>query len=550
MATVFSAHGTRPFGLAVGLAVSLLAALSACSSEDAAPAGSQANGTACVDASTCGGGVCLEGVCRPGSATDKVRNNGETDVDCGGTSAPPCATGLGCAVDNDCVDRVCTGGKCALPSGTDGRKNGQETDLDCGGPSAAKCPTGLACNANNDCVSRRCSSGRCAEGLPDNGVADGDETDIDCGGTKAPKCYSGRICSAATDCESGVCTTALCAAPTAADGVKNGTESDVDCGGTSGVKCAVGKRCNAHIDCASEGCDYKGTCIAARSCAAHYGGDTCGVGEPWLLDGAGNQVPDPAMKHESCCTSLPVPGVAGTLDKYLVTSGRIQQFMARVDGNVRGYVQANPPAGWNPAWNSYVPAGWNDVAQLLGAGTTGAGEAAGCYLRGNGGRTFWLPTKANTVDNGDIDHGFSKDVLDTKAQNCFTGPILAAFCAWDGGRLPTMGELRAALGGRTYPWGNTAWNPDLAIFNKLYAWPTYPQNADLDRTALIAAPGRRPLGYGPFGHADLAGLLFEYSAGLTVALWQGSFEGHAISMSDYAVTPARKYWAIGGRCAR
>src|SRR5262249_15637395 len=94
-----------------------------------------------------------------------------------------------------------------------------------------------------------------------------------------------------------------------------------------------------------------------------------------------------------------------------------------------------------------------------------------------------------------------------------------------------------------------------------YTWPTN----ELDQTVHIAAPGRKPLGKGPFGHMDLAGLLFQMSSGFgtapnnsTVPIWldSGSWESHGIPAGGrdlyYVANDSymRAYWAAGGRCAR
>ncbi len=50
----------------------------------------------------------------PEMCDDLVRNQNETDVDCGGGICPPCATGLDCGGDADCETGVCTAGKCML----------------------------------------------------------------------------------------------------------------------------------------------------------------------------------------------------------------------------------------------------------------------------------------------------------------------------------------------------------------------------------------------------------------------------------------------------
>lgn len=60
----------------------------------------------------CGGGTTQSETC-----TDDVKNQNETDVDCGGVCTP-CANGMGCLVDADCASGECQNGLCSLPGET------------------------------------------------------------------------------------------------------------------------------------------------------------------------------------------------------------------------------------------------------------------------------------------------------------------------------------------------------------------------------------------------------------------------------------------------
>ncbi|MCK4491510.1 MAG: hypothetical protein KAU03_02725, partial [Candidatus Altiarchaeales archaeon] len=67
------------------------------------------------------------------SCSDGVRNQDETDVDCGG-SCPPCGDGGNCSVDGDCVGGWCYNGTCRTSTCSDGIWGPGEEGVDCGGP--------------------------------------------------------------------------------------------------------------------------------------------------------------------------------------------------------------------------------------------------------------------------------------------------------------------------------------------------------------------------------------------------------------------------------
>jgi hypothetical protein len=89
---------------------------------------------------------------------DGIKNNDETDVDCGG-SCSKCARNQACKKNTDCLSNWCTSGLCKSPSCSDLIKNGDETGTDCGG-SCGPC----ACFYISQCAqdgSEHCENYKC-----------------------------------------------------------------------------------------------------------------------------------------------------------------------------------------------------------------------------------------------------------------------------------------------------------------------------------------------------------------------------------------------------
>ncbi len=259
-------------------------------------------GQRCATSADCSSGVCASGTCAPPSCTDGVKNENETDVDCGGSTCPPCAAGKGCLVAGDCGSGVCTDGVCQAPTCSDGVKNGAETDVDCGGTTCPVCPVGHVCAVDYDCASGVCVAGSCQAPTCNDGVRNGAETGVDCGGGACPACAAGVGCGVAADCASGVCSSAVCQVPSCDDGVQNGAETGVDCGGPCApcVTCARDADCPAGDTCAS------GFCHAAPCAGFGTGTITCGIGAC--------QVTVPACtggKPSTCTPGTPTAEVCG-----------------------------------------------------------------------------------------------------------------------------------------------------------------------------------------------------------------------------------------------
>ncbi|MBI5544029.1 MAG: hypothetical protein HY901_09090, partial [Deltaproteobacteria bacterium] len=135
--------------------------------------------------------VCSGGVCTP-TCADQCSLN---EKRCAGTGIETCVVlGSGCT-DWDTpvpcgVDEWCSNAQC-VPAETcvDHLKNQDETDADCGGTHCPGCAIGKVCLANGDCLTNACDvggTGTCvAAGAPtcSDVAKNRDESDVDCGGS-------------------------------------------------------------------------------------------------------------------------------------------------------------------------------------------------------------------------------------------------------------------------------------------------------------------------------------------------------------------------------
>jgi formylglycine-generating enzyme required for sulfatase activity len=259
--------------------------------------------------------------------------------------------------------------------------------------------------------------------------------------------------------------------------------------------------------------------------------------------------------NESCCTSLAVPGGTynrgndGTypatiatfaLDKYEITVGRFRKFVEAGKGT-----QASPPgdgAGAHPliAGSGWQASAWNSSLATNTAALTAAVKCNSTYQS-------WTDAAAGN---------------ENRPMTCVSWFDAFAFCAWDGGRLATEAEWNyAAAGGseqRLYPWGSTAPDDTYAVFC----------GGSCSTTQNVG--GKSPKGNGKWGHADLAGNVWEWNLD-----WHGNYplpcsncaviaaasyrvyRGGSFLDSAYLASSTRNYnastlrsYGIGSRCAR
>ena len=208
---------------------------------------------------------------------------------------------------------------------------------------------------------------------------------------------------------------------------------------------------------------------------------------------------------ESCCAASDVPGgtfnrlndptfpatVSGfRLDNYEVTVGRFRAFVNSGQGTKK-----KPPADGAGAHPKIPGSGW---ASAFNAGLTDDTQAFSDAIK----------------CDPDLYNAYSDvpGVNDTLPMNCATWFEAMAFCAWDGGRLPTETEWNyAAEGGdeqRVYPWG-AAIDKTRASYGcqsgDSIADPGAPPCTFKDYTVV----GTHPTGKSRWGQADMAGNVWE-----------------------------------------
>jgi formylglycine-generating enzyme len=264
---------------------------------------------------------------------------------------------------------------------------------------------------------------------------------------------------------------------------------------------------------------------------------------------------DLAGDAESGNTSSPATVSTFRLDKYEVTVGRFRAFV-----NAGMGTQASPPvanagahpkidgSGWDVNWNANLAANTDALVALLRCDSI---------------QSTWTDAPAAN---------------EHRPISCITWFEAMAFCAWDGGHLPTEAEWNyAASGGddqRAYPWSNPASSLLLDSSRASYGdgngdclGDGMPGCAVTDYVAV----GTKPTGNGRWGHSDLAGNVFEWvldgytayptpcidCAELADVTYRVFRSGAAGSSSQYqrsghrvAEIPTYRVYNVGVRCAR
>jgi formylglycine-generating enzyme required for sulfatase activity len=191
------------------------------------------------------------------------------------------------------------------------------------------------------------------------------------------------------------------------------------------------------------------------------------------------------------------------LDKYEVTVRRFREFVAKGKGtqdNVPGPGDGAHPtpnlaasSGWDPNWNGFLAPTRDDLKADLKTGV-------GCPSLHT-----WTDAPGTPVDSED------------RPIDCVTWYEAMAFCAWDGGYLPTEAEWNyAAAGGiqqRVFPWSVPAVRVELS--GDFTSFRDGPDNCVGDGMAGcmltdLVVVGTKPNGEGLWHQSDLGGNVSEW----------------------------------------
>ncbi len=269
-------------------------------------------------------------------------------------------------------------------------------------------------------------------------------------------------------------------------------EAQAGAGGGWSAGC-VGKTAGAACADGGDVCDGAGNCVASSSC---FGELTCqGVsccssfvvpGGQLAMgqsdDGADALCPDGTYGGYFCTGGDKPEHVATVdsfgLDAFEVTVARFRNFVSAFDGAPpQAGAGAHPKlaySGWQTKWNAALPTSRDALIESLKC----------------------APEDATWTD--------APGLNEQAAINCVSWYEAFAFCAWDGGYLPSEAEWEyAAAGGaenRMFPWGRTNPADQINLANDAYN----------GNRPTIDVGSEHPQGDGKWGHRDLAGGVAEW----------------------------------------
>lgn len=237
------------------------------------------------------------------------------------------------------------------------------------------------------------------------------------------------------------------------------------------------------------------SCLGAASACGPAGAEDCCMSLT-VPGGAYHRSYDVAA--DGAHSSMAFPATVGTfvLDKFEVTVGRFRAFVAAGMGT-----SASAPLIGAGAHHRVANSGWNPDWSARLVGSTSSLMAS---LRCDDTFATW------TNEIGNDEH---------KPINCVTWYEAFAFCAWDGGFLPSEAEWNyAAAGGaeqRALPWSVPAASTATAPSRAAYACQADGQAGCT--TQDLVRVGEKAAGQGRWQHSDLAGNVHEWVLDSAVA---------------------------------
>jgi len=328
-------------------------------------------------------------------------------------------------------------------------------------------------------------------------------------------------------------------------------------------ECPSGLTCNAQLICDRGAGNLDAapslppSCIGlAMTCGASDNDSCCS--SPQVTGGMYYRSYDLAGDARSGNMSYPATVSTFRLDKYEVTLGRFRAFINAGMGTQAGLpvlgagAHANiPVSGWDPSWDTSLVA---NKAALISAVNSGPAM----YVT-------WTDMPGPN---------------ENRPISFITWYEAMAFCAWDGGYLPTEAEWNyAATGGgqqRVYPWLNSTGT--LMPLDGSHA--SYYDGTDCVGDGMpgcavadLVEVGAKPAGDGRWGQSDLAGNVAEWTldsyapyasictdcADLTATsprvVRGGAFDLPATYLrtgdrGESTVAPTNRNASVGVRCAR
>jgi formylglycine-generating enzyme required for sulfatase activity len=230
------------------------------------------------------------------------------------------------------------------------------------------------------------------------------------------------------------------------------------------------------------------SCTALLASCGPKGTDSCCT-SLWVPGGTYYRSYDVAADGMYSSTAYPATVSSFYLDKYLVTVGRFRAFVNAgmgIDtpsGKPAAGAGANPylaGSGWDPSWDASLAPSTATLESNLNCNAT------------------WQTWTNAAGSNEEL------------PINCVTWYEAMAFCAWDGGFLPTEAEWNyAAAGGneqRAYPWSNPAGSLAIDCTDANYYGTSYCVSSGANKVG-----SESPTGDGRWGQSDLGGNLYEWN---------------------------------------